>query len=413
MKENIKVAFIGYNLTCGGAERNIINLAHYLQKKGVQADIILFKNINEYKDEYEDILKKLTIIPLLNTRNKIPKLLFFPKLIELFIRLFYMIKKNRYQLLIGALEPHPYFFAVFFAKLFKIKSVLIFNEGTREKSGLEKLITDFLLKIVLTTSSKIVCISQGVSYFLQINYQVLKRKIVVIYDGLNIQRIYQKTRELISRGDNNLLKSGDLIVTMGRLVEKKGQGYLIDSFKRIKATYPNSKLVIVGRGELEIFLKNRVRQLNLEGKVYFLGNKKPLRNPYQYLKKAKLFVFSSLYEGFGNVIIEAMACGVPVIAADCPYGPREILSGGGVVYPYKPVNKITYCKYGILVPPFDNNSKENISKEKLLAKAILTLLTNNKLRDHYRKMSLVRTQDFSLEKMGESYYQTIKELVSS
>jgi len=237
MKEKIKVAFIGYNLTCGGAERNIINLAHFLQKKGIQTDIILFKQIIEYEEEYKDILKKLTIIPLLNTRNKIPKFLIPIRFMETLAKLFYVIRKNRYQILIGALEYHPFYFASFFAKLFKIKNILVFHEGIRESSFIVRFVINLLLRVAFVLADKIVCVSEGVGYSLQMVYGVPKEKIIVIYNGVDIGRINQKAEELISPEDNSLLKSQNLIITLGRLVEKKGQIHLIESFKKTQVSW--------------------------------------------------------------------------------------------------------------------------------------------------------------------------------
>jgi glycosyltransferase involved in cell wall biosynthesis len=245
-------------------------------------------------------------------------------------------------------------------------------------------------------------VSKGLTQDLIHTFPYVKKKVVTVYNGVDIKQVIKKENRLLSE----VYDDNQIIINVARLVDKKGHQYLIESFKEVNKALPTSKLYLIGRGALFKHLQKIIKDNDLSSDVKLLKQ----ANPYKHLPTATLFVFSSLYEGFGNAIIEAMVCGLPVIATDCLYGPKEILNGGKAVCPHKPVKKITYCKYGILVPPFDSNSENNIGKEKLLAKAILTLLINNKLRDHYKKMSWVRAQDFSLEKMGEGYFYVIKEL---
>src|SRR5699024_1692708 len=144
---------------------------------------------------------------------------------------------------------------------------------------------------------------------------------------------------------NELFSEKDfLIMNMGRLVEEKGQWHLIRAMKYVTQEIKNAKLIIMGVGELESYLKVLVEQLNLVNNVKFLGFK---RNPFKYIKNSDLFVMSSISEGFGNVLIEAMACNVPVISTDCRYGPREILEPQSDFN--SSTNKIEYCEYGVLV----------------------------------------------------------------
>ena len=100
---------------------------------------------------------------------------------------------------------------------------------------------------------------------------------------------------------------------MGRLSKPKGQWHLIRAFKKVKETIKDMKLIILGRGELEDYLKQLVEELNLEKDVYFLGFQK---NPFKFISKSKIYLFPSLYEGFGFPVIEAMACGIPVVCSD-------------------------------------------------------------------------------------------------
>lgn len=116
-----------------------------------------------------------------------------------------------------------------------------------------------------------------------------------------------------------------LIVAVGRLVEQKGYPHLLDAMALLGARGADAELWILGKGPLEEDLKRRAGELGVGDRVRFLGFRP---NPWAYMARADLFVLSSLWEGFGNVVVEAMAAGAPVVSADCPYGPGEIIEDG-------------------------------------------------------------------------------------
>ena len=116
--------------------------------------------------------------------------------------------------------------------------------------------------------------------------------------------------------------------------KQKDHESLIRAFKIFNEYYNNYKLIIIGHGNLEEKLKHLVSSLNLKNKVIFTGW---VKNPRSYLKKSKLFVLSSLYEGLGNVLIDAINYDTPCIATNCRSGPKEILKEGkgGYLVPVK------------------------------------------------------------------------------
>ena len=139
-----------------------------------------------------------------------------------------------------------------------------------------------------------------------------------------------------------------LIVTAGRLHAQKGHRFLLEAIDELVHRRGRSlQLVVMGQGELEAELRNFVQNRRLESNVAFAGF---VAEPQTWYRRADLFVLPSLYEGMPNALIEAVACGTPVLATDCPSGPSEILDGG---------------RCGRLVPPGDAMSLADAIAEAL------------------------------------------------
>jgi N-acetylgalactosamine-N,N'-diacetylbacillosaminyl-diphospho-undecaprenol 4-alpha-N-acetylgalactosaminyltransferase len=146
----------------------------------------------------------------------------------------------------------------------------------------------------------------------------------------------------------------------------------------------------VGKGKLQHSLEEMAKQLNIADRVEFLGFQ---RNVNEHLQSSDCFVFSSDFEGLGNVIIEALNNGIPVVSTDCPHGPREILdpeTKGKII-----TNEIDLAKYGILVP---------VKRADLLAAAMDRMYADAILRDNYARLSLERVKDFDIKKIAREYF---------
>ena len=116
---------------------------------------------------------------------------------------------------------------------------------------------------------------------------------------------------------------GQRILTVGSLKEQKNHPLLLRAFADLQ--YPEARLMLLGQGVKEATLRAMAAELGIADRVIFAGFHP---DPTPFYKTADLFVLSSNYEGFGNVIVEAMACGTPVVSTDCPSGPAEILENG-------------------------------------------------------------------------------------
>ena len=145
---------------------------------------------------------------------------------------------------------------------------------------------------------------------------------------------------------------------MGRLTEQKGFDLLLTAFAKIALNHPNWQLLILGDGELRQQLEAQKDDLGLTNQVFFLGR---VHNPFAILKHAKIFVMSSRFEGFPMAHGEAMTCGLPVIATDCPSGPGELIRDGidGILVPNQDVKQLAIV--------MDNLMSDTIKRQYLAA----------------------------------------------
>jgi len=181
------------------------------------------------------------------------------------------------------------------------------------------------------------------------------------------------------------------------------------------------KLLLLGDGELKEYLVKLSEDLNLKTyvwdrdklssnfDVYFLGFKK---NPFKYISRSKLFVFPSLWEGFPNALVEAMACGVPIVSADCRSGPREILSPD-TDFNYQ-TKEPEFAEYGVLMPPFDVDFKKANEpleeRERIWVEVLKSLLQDEELRRKYSRKALERAKDFDVENIVKDWKKLLKEV---
>lgn len=281
------------------------------------------------------------------------------------------------------------------------------NYKSKQKSGFIGLIFSLLIKFLYGKSYLIVAASEGIKADLVSNFGLPFKTIKVIYNPLDLEFIAGKSKKALEPQEKVFFGQGEVLVTAGRLSRQKGQWHLLRAFAEVKKSRPGVKLVILGDGELREMLGNLVEDLQLVNAVLLAGFRE---NPFKYVSKADLFVLPSLYEGFPNVLVEAMACKTAVLATDCPSGPREILA------PASDFNYVAYdleeAEYGVLLPCFSGKitgANEPLSREeKIMAGAILKMLDNQELRNKYAREGLRRIRDFASAGIAERWVEVIE-----
>ena len=152
------------------------------------------------------------------------------------------------------------------------------------------------------------------------------------------------------------------VIAVGRLVREKGFDLLLKAFSTVKKSYPEWSLTILGEGSLRSELECLSQSLDIVNSVHFLGR---VKNPYEYLQQADIFVMSSRFEGFPNALCEAMACGLPVISTDCPSGPPEIIRDGvdGILVKNENVEALTEAMSHLISDEKQRQKLGNAAKE--------------------------------------------------
>ena len=247
-----------------------------------------------------------------------------------------------------------------------------------------------LVFLVHKYSYRIIACSEGVKSDLVANLKVAPQKIDVIYSPVDVQKVTQMVTETVDHPWFS--EKIPIIVTSGRLAFEKNQVDLVKAFALVRRERP-CRLVLAGDGELKGALARLARDLGVEGDVLFLGFQK---NPFKFIVRCTLFAFPSLFEGQGLALIEAMAVGCPVVAYDCPVGPREILAPGTA----RPTHfdDVEEAEYGLLV---------SVGNVEALAKAIQRLLDDDRLRDRYSFLGRKRAMHFDVEEMAGMYLRVI------
>jgi glycosyltransferase involved in cell wall biosynthesis len=230
-------------------------------------------------------------------------------------------------------------------------------------------------RVAYRAPDRVVTISKGVAEGLARNFGVSPDRVRVLHNPVEVSRI----RRLAHEADGARLPSR-FIAACGRLHPQKGFDLLLHAFAALRD--PDLALVILGEGPERFRLESLARELGIGARLLMPGF---VRNPWAWIARASAFVLSSRWEGFGSILVEAMACGTPVVAADCDYGPREIVQDG---------------ETGLLARAGDAES---------LAAAIHRVLAVPALRDRLAVRGPLRAMDFDALPIADRYADLVRE----
>ena len=343
-----------------GTIKAVINSANILEKYSkntIQTKIIdavgewkTYEKQNKYislsKVKFHNYLPKRGF---LNSRLSYLIIFFFS-----FIPLLNLIKKEKPDFLITQLITS---LPLFLNYIFKFETKVILRISGYPKMNILrtlfwKIISKKIYKITFPTES------------LYEQFKVLKifdeKKMYVLSDPIVN---YNEIIKLKNESDiPKYIINQNYIVCIGRLTRQKNFHFLIKNFALIKKKYKDYRLIIVGEGELKEKLISQIKKLGLSEDIILVGHQK---NIYKFLKYAKVFILSSIWEEVGFVMVEAASCNVNIISSDCKNGPQEFLLNGKGGFLFKSDNSESLNK---AFDKFINSSEEELFQKRLVAK---------------------------------------------
>ena len=263
-------------------------------------------------------------------------------------------------------------------------------------------------------ADRVVCVSEDVAQDQHRHYHIRKKRLRVIHNWVDAEGIAEKAAQPLSDEAFSAFagRFDFLLCASGRFDVQKGFWHLIRAFHRLHEAHPEAGLFILGDGELREKLTAEIGKHGLSDCVYLCGRQK---NPFAYMARADAFVLSSLYEGFSNALLEAMACNLPVLSADCA-GVRELLT------PERPlgqkVKKLTMGEYGLVSPPLgadwpeDAGSPMNAAEEGL-REGMEALLAQPQLRTRYVEAGKARLNGFTRARILPQWETVAEEMLKS
>lgn len=358
---NLRVLILLPNLQGGGAERLHVHLAHHWNSQGLK---VIFALMSRRGDLLDLLPEGVDIVDLGADRIR-----------EVVLPFARYLRNTRPDVIVAAMWPLTSAAVLAWRIAGKPGRLYLSDHIRLSDSCVEELeISPYLvsaaLRITYPLASGLIAVSQGVKKDMCKLGGLPESRVKVIYNptaiGIAPHRESAQVRDA-------LWGAGFVhhILSVGTLKKQKDQATLIKAFARLPANL-NAKLTILGEGSLRFELAALIAQLGLQDSVEMPGF---VVDPYPWFRSADLFVLSSRWEGFGNVIVEALECGVPVVSTDCPSGPAEILAGG---------------RYGRLVPIQDPT-------------ALATAIAQSLAEPVDRNILMRRAKDFTVSVIADQY----------
>jgi glycosyltransferase involved in cell wall biosynthesis len=381
------VLFVLGSMAGGGAERIVAHLVKHLNRDEFDARVGLLWRHGDYLDQFAD--SALVVATLghgwIRYRDQPRWWELLPALALVPLQQREIVRRFRPHIVVTVTKSMNIAARVSLPLAGRRRLTWVVREGnntgamidSESPTGLLRALQDLAVRIAYRRADRVVAISDGVGAALAHRFGVDPKRVSTIYNAVDVATVRVRAAEETPR-----LPPQPFIVAAGRLVHQKGFDLLIRAFAARLAERQLS-LVIVGEGPERSALEALARAHGVEHRVHLPGF---VENPWSYFARAAAFVCSSRWEGFGNVIIEAMACGVPVVATDCDFGPREIVRHGDS---------------GLLV---------GAATVEALGDAIVSVLDDRQLASRLAEGAGRRARDFDVAHMARAYEQMFREL---
>lgn len=374
-----KVLFLSYDLRDGGSPQVLSNILNHLNRPSFNPVLVTYSEARVFP--VPDGIRE-HVLKVKGGGSLLHKL---QANLTAILRLRRVLRLENPEVAVG-MGGMTNWSLIIASKLARTKTAVIIGEhGTGalkyRKDRMTSALLSTLNKTLYPLADRVIAISDGVREYLVRGLKLSEGKVVSIHNPVDTQRIRKLSHEEV---DDPWLCDQDVPVVLwvGRIAAVKGLEYLIGAFELVLREL-DARLIIVGEGSERSSIEELVRQKGLAGKVRFAGFQ---RNPYRYMSRSSVFAFPSLSEGFGMVLVEAMACGLPVVSTDCVTGPAEVLENG---------------RCGILVPVADADA---------LARGIVDILTNTQLREQLISAAARRVTDFEATQVVASYERLFREV---
>jgi len=312
------ISFFIPDLSLGGAEQVTVTIVNGLTELGHNVELLVsrFKGRLRSKlaNEVTVIELKPSRTPVLGVAANIPALISYLRRMDPEVLFSHMSHVSVVCLAIN--------------RFVDINTMIIPTEhkavGSAPGSTIKSRTVQALMPYLYPTADHIVAVSEGVANSVVDQTATAPNKVSVLPNPVDLETIRDRAEDTV---DDDWLVDDQLevILFVGRLEAQKSLETWLNTFKRVYKDNPNVRGIIAGSGSKREELQSTANHLGIENVVRFPGY---IDNPYAYMSKASIFLLTSIYEGLPTVIIEALACGCPVVATDCPSGPREILENG-------------------------------------------------------------------------------------
>jgi glycosyltransferase involved in cell wall biosynthesis len=333
---NHHLAIFVPTLQYGGVERVMLNLATGFADRGFKVDLVAADARGQLRPQ---VPAEVRTVDLVSSRV----LASLPALVR-------YLRQQRPAALIAAMS-HSSVVALWARRLAGVQTRIIATEHTNLSPAFNNFsrwrvrLLPFFMRRYFPWADGIVAVSNGVAEDVASWARLPQRRITVIYNPVLTKELLEKAREPVQH-PWLVPNQPPVVLAVGRLSIEKDFSTLVRAFAQVRQQRP-ARLLILGEGDERPRLETLSRDLGVVQDICLTGYQE---NPYAYMARAQVFVSSSIYEGFGLALVEAMATGVSVVSTDCESGPREILQHG---------------RYGTLVP---------VGSVEALAKAILSKL---------------------------------------